>query len=112
MSATIPTLDQLDPSEAWKPRQPTAEDPLGGKWAAHLYRRAAFGPSPEDLVEAEHLGARGTLDLLLGGRPNAAEMTETLVDVGRVAAEADDDGEQLRGWWLYGMLQSGHPLRE
>ncbi len=35
---------------------------------------------------------------------------ETLVDVGRLVAS--DDGEQLRGWWLYGMLHAGHPLRE
>ena len=27
-------------------------------------------------------------------------------------AERDDGGEQLRGWWLYCMLQGGHPLRE
>jgi uncharacterized protein (DUF1800 family) len=28
------------------------------------------------------------------------------------SAEGDDGGEQLRGWWLYCMLQGGHPLRE
>jgi uncharacterized protein (DUF1800 family) len=37
---------------------------------------------------------------------------ETLVDVGRLAVERDDIGDQLRGWWLYCMLQGGHPLRE
>lgn len=113
MPATIPTLDQVDPSEAWQPWEPTSGDPWGRKWAAHLYRRAAFGPSREDLIEAERLGARGTLDLLLAGRTYTDEVTETLVDAGRIAAADDDgDGEQLRSWWLYGMLQSGHPLRE
>ena len=109
MAVTIPTLDQLDPSEAWQPWQPTDGDPWGRKWAAHLYRRAAFGPSREDLLEAERLGFEGTLERPLQGRPHAEEFTETQVDVGRIVAA---DGEQLRGWWLYGMLHAGHPLRE
>ncbi len=106
------TIDQIDPVDAWKPWQPTSEDPWGRKWAAHLYRRAAFGFSHEDLVEAERLGQQGTLDLLLEGRPQATEALETLIDAGRLAAERDDGGDQLRGWWLYCMLQGSHPLRE
>ena len=86
MTATFPTLDQIDPAEAWQPWQPTAADPWGRKWAAHLYRRAAFGASREDLLEAERLGPQGTLDLLFQGRPDATEVLETLVDVGRIAA--------------------------
>jgi hypothetical protein len=126
MKAKFATLDQLDPDVAWQPWQPTAADPWGRKWAAHLYRRAAFGAGREDLLEAERLGLEGTLDLLCQGRPHANEVWQTLVDVGRIASEGeghvggaggtgdDDDlgGEQLRGWWLYCMLQGGHPLRE
>jgi hypothetical protein len=107
-----PTLDQIDPREAWQPWQPTSADPWGRKWAAHLYRRAAFGASRDELLEAERLGLQGTLDLLCQGRPYATEVLETLVDVGRVAAEGDEGGEQIRGWWLYSILLGGHPLRE
>jgi uncharacterized protein (DUF1800 family) len=112
MAATLPRLDQIDPAEAWQPWRPSPADPWGRKWAAHLYRRAAFGPSREDLLEAERLGPQDTLDLLLRGRPQAEELRETLVDVGRRDARQDDGGRQLRGWWLYCMLHSGHPLRE
>src|SRR5262245_23371636 len=112
MAATLRPLDRIDPAEAWQPWRPTPDDPWGRKWAAHLYRRAAFGPNREDLLEADRLGPEGTLDLLLRGRPHADELRETLADVGRVAAARDDGGRQLRGWWLYGMLHSGHPLRE
>jgi hypothetical protein len=112
MPATLPPLDKIDPERAWQPWEPAAGDPWGRKWAAHLYRRAAFGPSREDLLEAERLGPKATLDLLLKGRPQSAEMEETLDDIGRIASDADDGGEQLRGWWLYRMLQGGHPLRE
>src|SRR5262245_40163536 len=104
MPGTLPSLDSLDPAHAWQPWQPTAADPWSRKWAAHLYRRAAFGPSRDDLLEAERLGPQGTLDLLLRGRPHAAEVLETLMDVGRIAAARDDGGEQLGGWWLYSML--------
>ncbi len=112
MSAKRSPLDKIDPAAAWQPWRPSAADPWGRKWAAHLYRRAGFGASRADLLEAERLGLDGTLDLLLRGRSNAEELRETLTDVGRIAAGRDDSGEQLRSWWLYCMLHSGHPLRE
>ena len=112
MIARIPKLDEIDPVLAWQPWQPTTADPWGRKWAAHLYRRAAFGPNRDDLLEAERIGFQGTLDRLCHGTPWATEVLETLVDVGGIAAQGDEEGEQLRGWWLYCMLQGGHPLRE
>jgi uncharacterized protein (DUF1800 family) len=111
MPAMARPLDRIDPAEAWQPWRPTAADPWSRKWAAHLYRRAAFGPSANDLVEAERRGPDGTLELLMHGPPHADELRQTLTDVGRIAAEHDDGGEQLRGWWLYCMFH-GHPLRE
>ena len=112
MGAKLSPLDKIDPAAAWQPWRPSAAEPWGRKWAAHLYRRAGFGPSRAELLEAERLGMDGTLDLLLRGRPQAEELRETLTDVGHIAAGRDDSGEQLRGWWLYCMLHSGHPLRE
>jgi hypothetical protein len=113
MAATVRPIDRIDPAEAWQPWQPSASEPWGPKWAAHLYRRAAFGPSRDDLVEAERLGFQGTLDLLLQGRPECEEIRQTLEDVGRITTARDNGGgELLRGWWLYSMLHSGHPLRE
>src|SRR5437773_4893252 len=110
MAGKLATLEQIDPERAWQPWQPSSGDPWGRKWAAHLYRRAAFGPSRTDLLEAERLGLEGTLDLLLQGRPQADEMLETLVDGGRIAVSRDirtgfGEGEQIRGWWLYCMVQ-------
>jgi hypothetical protein len=112
MAITFANPDQVDPVLAWQPWQPTANDPWGRKWAAHLYRRAGFGPSREDLIEAERLGFEGTLDRLLRGRPDIDQVEETLAEVGRIAAERDDSGDLLRGWWLYRMLLGGHALRE
>src|SRR5271165_3985570 len=111
MAVTLPPLDRIDPASAWRPWRPTLADPWGRKWAAHLYRRAAFSASREELQEAERLGPQATLDLLLAGRPGAAGLQETLAEIGRIAA-GDESGDQLRAWWLYCMLHSGHPLRE
>jgi hypothetical protein len=106
-------LDQLDPAEAWRPSSPSSADPWGSKWAAHLYRRAAFGANRAELREAERLGPQGTLDRLMRGDPRADELGGGLDDVGRIAAERDDgSGNLLRGWWLYVILHGGHPLRE
>ncbi len=112
MAAQFSPLDQIDPADAWQPWQPSAANPWGRKWAAHLYRRAAFGSSRDELLEAERLGLQGTLDLLLQGRPHAEEALQTIIDVGDIASDRDNGGDQLRSWWLYCMLYSGHPLRE
>src|SRR5207244_2688403 len=58
------------------------------------------------------LGPDGTLELLLRGRPRHVDISQSLTDVGRVNASRDERGEQIRGWWLYCILQGEHPLRE
>ena len=109
----VPPPDKIDPADAWAPWRPSAADPWSRKWAAHLYRRAAFGATRQELIERPRSGPDGTLDLLLQGEPDAAEILPTLLDVGRTAATRDDGtGTEIRGWWLYCMLQGGHPLRE
>ena len=105
-------LNEFAPAEAWQAWRPTAADPWSRKWAAHLYRRAAFGASREELLEAEKLGPDATLDLLLHGLPTAAGNLLTILDVGRDVAAREDGGEKLRDWWLYAMLHGQHPLRE
>ena len=95
MAAPVPHLDKIDPAGAWQPLRPSASDPWGRKWAAHLYRRAAFGCGRAELKEAERLGPQGTLDLLLQGRPQATDVREALIDAGRVTAR--HGVEQLRG---------------
>ncbi len=109
MAPPVPPLDRIDPAQAWQPLKPEARDPWGRKWAAHLYRRAGFGASREELIEAERKGPDATLDLLLRGQPDADDLLPVLLTAGEHAAR---EPAQLRGWWLYCMLHGGHPLRE
>ena len=53
MADTLPSdLAKVDPADAWQPWRPSASVPWNRKWVAHLYRRAAFGPSPSDTDRA------------------------------------------------------------
>src|SRR5437773_954893 len=111
MADTLPSeLSKVDPADAWKPYQPSAAVPWDRKWIAHLYRRAAFGPSPADTDRARSDGFEKTLDRLMKGEPDAPTLLdlELLTDTGRYFK----DPLQLRVWWLSAMLESGHPLRE
>ena len=111
MAAQSLTLDQIEPDWAWEAWQPDAKSPWNRKWAGHLYRRAAFGPTPAELELAEKRGHQATLDLLFTGEPKAPGVADFLDKQGYNIARRNNVFE-LRAWWLYCMLTSGDPLRE
>jgi hypothetical protein len=102
------TLERIDPTEAWAPYRPSGAVPWNRKWIAHLYRRAAFGPTPAETDRGLKDGPETTLNRLLSGEPDAADRLEVLLDTGRYMK----NDTQLRVWWLSAMLDGGHPLRE
>jgi hypothetical protein len=105
-----PPLERLDPAREWQPWEPAAAA-WDRKWAGHLYRRAAFGASPGVLRQAVRRGLPATLDLLLKGEPGSADLLDFLAGEGAKVARRSVPS-QLRAWWVYCMLNSGHPLRE
>jgi uncharacterized protein (DUF1800 family) len=109
MADVLPSsLSKVDPADAWKPWRPSSAIPWDQKWVAHLYRRAAFGPSTADTTRALADGFPKTLDRLLNGEPDATALLEVMTDTGRYFSSP----AQIRVWWLSAMLESGHPLRE
>ncbi len=110
-------LDQWRPDDAWQPWQPTRDQPWNLKWAAHLLRRAAFGyPAVRDdedawasLDRVLSQGFEATLDELF--RPSDGEF-ESLVNSSGELLLSDNSADDIRGWWLYRMLQGPAPLRE
>jgi hypothetical protein len=108
---SIPSLDRVDPARAWQPWQPDDNQPWSLRWAGHLYRRAAFGGTLAELRQAVKAGPHSTVDRLLAGEPEAKGYESLIADSGQSIAKGEDEAA-LRGWWLYAMLNSGHPLRE
>jgi hypothetical protein len=105
------SIDRIDPSDAWSPWEPTSNDPWNRSKAAHLYRRAAFGANADELVAAEQDGFKTTLARLLDGSPGSEDRYRMLEAQGKSLARRENAFE-LRGWWLYTMLHTLHPLRE
>jgi uncharacterized protein (DUF1800 family) len=111
MSQTAQSLDQVEPLAAWEPWQPDAQQPFDLKWAGHLYRRAGFGATLAELRDAMRQGLPATLARLLQGAAQADERDKFLLSLGEQMARQDDPAA-LRGWWIYCMIHTLHPLRE
>ena len=108
---TLQPLNEIDPAEAWARWEPGSRQPWNLKWAGHLYRRAAFGASKAELEQSVHKGLPETLDRLLQGATKAAEHDRSFLSAGEQMARQGDSAA-LRGWWVYCMLHTQHPLRE
>ena len=117
------SLETIDPAEAWKP---APKDQWNFKWAAHLFRRAAFGAPPlgffpsrssvESLEIAVERGMEECVDTLVDGGPGH-EVYNELIDDDAPRFSADPKKHaaellELRGWWLNRMVCSPHPLLE
>jgi len=109
--ADTTSLERLDPADAWRPWEPDTKTPFDLKWAGHLYRRATFGATYDQLRESVKLGLPKTLDRLMNGEEGHEDRREFLERSGELIARKDN-ANQLRGWWLYAMLHSMYPLRE
>jgi hypothetical protein len=120
MPPSVLSLDKVDPEKAWQPWEPDDKNPWNRKWAAHLYRRTAFGANLAELRQAEKDGLKPTLDKLLKCDPLSEEDEKFMRGNGLPIARTYRTPQpfqpvqtfQLPGWWLYFMLHSGHPLRE
>jgi uncharacterized protein (DUF1800 family) len=97
-----------DPGWAWAAYEPDAERPWNLTWAGHLYRRAAFGASWEQLQQALSDGPQGTIDKLLRPQSGTSQFNRTYDEY----EESTGSVDQLRAWWLRRMIQTPHSLLE
>ena len=97
-----------DPSWAWAEYEPNDDQPWNLAQAGHLYRRAAFGASWEQLQQALSDGPQRTIDKLLKPQSEAVEFNRTYDEYEVTTSSVD----QLRAWWLRRMIQTPHPLLE
>ena len=100
----------IDPRWAWQRYRPSPESPWDLKKVGHLYRRATFGATMQELEAALQSGPDRAVDGLLQGRPDP-EGDEVWGMVTRSIRQFNT-GQQLPAAWLYRMLYTTHPLRE
>ncbi|MHC4169966.1 MAG: DUF1800 domain-containing protein [Planctomycetota bacterium] len=106
MAAQIEKL--LDALRAWAAYEPDVDRPWNLALAGHLYRRAAFGASWDQLQQALSDGPQRTIDKLVRPEGDVAGFNRTYDEY----EAATGSIEQLRAWWLRRMIQSPHPLQE
>src|SRR5205823_12201864 len=100
----------FDPRWAWEAYRPTGPNPWDLRKAGHLYRRAAFGATLDELHAAVADGPDKAVDRLLRGREDAAFEQNSL----RMADSTGrfNNGGQLAAWWLHRLVVGNpHPLR-
>ena len=98
--------------EDLSPWKPSASDPWDAEKVKHLFRRAGFGASPQELAGALAIGSDRTLDFLLT-MPTwtiPTQGTFFLPDTGEIVNMSSTTG-QMAGW-LWMMNNSPYVLRE
>jgi uncharacterized protein (DUF1800 family) len=104
----------LDAAKAWQPWKSSAAQPWDLKRAGHLYRRAAFCPSWDELQAALRDGPDTTIERLLAPGPDSADFDALVDDAARglAARSRNDTIAEYQALWLYRMVQTPFPLRE
>ena len=109
VSSKASTGAASDPNWAWARYEPDAGRPWDTRQAAHLLRRAGFGPSLPEIDQANSDGPQKTIDRLIQPGGDLAAFEEMYADYER-AAEGNFDS--LRAWWLRRLLYTPFPLLE
>ncbi|MHC4229207.1 MAG: DUF1800 domain-containing protein [Planctomycetota bacterium] len=97
-----------EPDWAWTAYEPNANRPWNLALAGHLYRRAAFGASWDQLQQALSDGPQRTIDTLLIPEADTTTFNRAYDEYETSAGSVDE----LRAWWLRRMIQTPHPLLE
>ena len=100
----------IDPQWAWSPYNSTEDAPWNIRMAAHLYRRAGFGATFDELSVAIEKEPATVVDEIFSVKQPSTFLAETksLAD----AAIASGNVKQLSAWWVYRMLSTPAQLLE
>lgn len=117
MSTTLKPYEQLDPAAEWAMWKADAAQPWNAQWAAHLYRRAAFGPTREELRTAVADGMDATVTKLFSAVPEARArepVVTTAAPINPTTGMPDPSKQtaELRAAWIQRLLENADPVRE
>ena len=101
----------VDPHWAWSKWEPNASQNWNVALAAHLYRRAAFGATAQQLQSAVNRDLESALIELFDLNRNTVEFQTASAQLAQSALSAGDS-KGLAVWWLRDMLGTQSPLLE
>ncbi len=104
-------MQGIDPDWAWRPFEPTLEQPWDRFLAAHLYRRAGFGAEHHELESAVARTPAEVIDELISRNTESNDFRAT----GDALAESvvsGGDPKQLSAAWVYRLLFTPNQLLE
>jgi uncharacterized protein (DUF1800 family) len=101
----------IDPQWAWARYRPAQVNPWNLRKVGHLFRRAGFGGSFDEMQQALRDGPDQTIDRLLQGGAGQDDF-EREADSLLPGIRQGNNGEQATAWWLYKCLYTPHPFRE
>ncbi len=104
-------FEAVDANWAWRPFEPTSTARWNRRLAAHLYRRAAFGGSLEEIEKAVKLDPEDAVARLVETQ-KATEDERLASEQFAQAVLATGNSQQLAAWWIYEMLSTKQPLLE
>lgn len=105
------SLDSIDPQWAWQPFVPTNDLPWTKRMAAHLYRRAGFGASLQQLAEAVKQSPDAMVRQIVQGGAESVE-DRKISDALAQTLLATGNPQQLSAWWVYVLMNTHQPLVE
>jgi len=111
MSDAQQILDRLPSGTAWDAFFPNRKLRWDKVLVGHLYRRAAFGATWEQIEAGVTAGPRATVAQLLEGGPDHAGFEAELARLRRGVIDSGEI-EQLQALWMHRLLSSPHPLLE
>ncbi len=124
MAAEIPLAESITTSDSfrtespmsspWSPWQPDESQPWDLRRVVHLYRRAGFAGTWEELQRDLDEGVEASVDRFLNGEVAAQpwDRFEATAKVLSDSAVASGDAARLQAWWMFRMLRTADPLVE
>ena len=104
-------ISNIDPDWAWTEFEPTASAPWNVRSAAHLFRRAGFGATKSQLLEAVNVGPTAAAEAMLSDSQEPADFLAEMSSLAN-AGLATGNPKQLSAWWTYRMLTTPAQLLE
>ncbi len=101
----------IDPAWAWRPYEPSKDEPWDIRSAAHLYRRAGFCANVSQLEAATKQRPRDVIGRWFDNDPQDATFAAQMQSLVR-AAMAGGNVSQLSAQWVYRMINTPSPLLE